>query len=383
MNRLAIEQVPRARDIVCFWKQNDLGLFGRRADRWLQYWTKQSDVERIWVVEPPIGWLQLIGLLKQSVQFEGCTAREPILLLNQILRKSAGFCDSDKLRFLSLVSLEPLAPSLQADTIIDRLRDAGVQSPVVVIWPCIPFTVSDVERLEPIQVITDMVDDQRQFRSNQHQIDVITQQYAGWMARSDLVLSNSPAFVSTLESEFLRSVFHLPNSDLPRASDDDEARAASAHGPCKRLDVFGHPFIAGYIGNLRERIDVPRLLELMCAHPDWQFWFVGQVARSELYLAAKGLANCRFFGARPLHEARILMSRFKLALIPFRDDALTRSMSLLKSEEYQTAGLPVVDFRVMDNDEVHRLFTRIRTASVVSEIRFQRGGDEKHSADIG
>ena len=35
---LSPHSLVKGKHIVCFWKQNDLGLFGRRPDRWIALW---------------------------------------------------------------------------------------------------------------------------------------------------------------------------------------------------------------------------------------------------------------------------------------------------------------------------------------------------------
>jgi hypothetical protein len=46
--------LPTGRHIVCFWKQNDLGLLGRRPDRWIARWAQDPTVEKVLVFEAPV-----------------------------------------------------------------------------------------------------------------------------------------------------------------------------------------------------------------------------------------------------------------------------------------------------------------------------------------
>jgi hypothetical protein len=46
--------LPTGRHMVCFWKQNDLGLLGRRPDRWIAQWAQDPTIEKVLVFEAPV-----------------------------------------------------------------------------------------------------------------------------------------------------------------------------------------------------------------------------------------------------------------------------------------------------------------------------------------
>ncbi len=350
-----LDQIPVSRHIVCFWKQNDLGVYGRRADRWIRYWTQHPGVERIWVVEPAVGRIQLLRMLEKSVSQDRVESSEFILLLNQLLRKGGGQCDTGKIRFVTELHWEQAHAAVDVNRLSERLRSQGMNAPMVVLWPLCSIAIEQIDCLNPSFVLTDIVDDQRQFKSNQARLSLIQEQYRQLMAKSDLVISNSLPLVRNLEDEFMRYVQHVPNEWLPPALASDSVSAVQITACDEYMRSIKTGRVAGYVGNLRERIDVDRLVNLISNRQDWSFWFVGQAYKSEFYARAKHYSNCRFFGSMPRDLAMTAMSHFDIALVPFVDDPLTRSMSLLKLEEYNSKGLEVLDFRQMSDARIDHL----------------------------
>ena len=341
MTDTPLDQIPVAKQIVCFWKQNDLGLYGRRADRWIAYWNSHPEVERVWVVEAPVSRKLFDRWLDLGTREDVVSSREFVLLANQLLRKQAGLLDAGKVRYVSFLEGGRGSEQGFERWLLKRLQSEGLSNPLVVLWPLCFVSNDLLADLSPACLLTDIVDDQRQFKGNQHRVSAIQKQYEDLLSRSDCVVSNSPGLIEAFEQEFLRSVNHVPNQSLPQmpfgGAELSQFAAESGKVPGRK--------VAGYAGNLRERIDIPRLLELMAGKPDWDFWFVGQVYGSEFYKAAAGVSNCRFFGAMELTAARRVMEMFDVAMVPFEDNALTQRMSLLKLEEYARLGKPVWDFR--------------------------------------
>jgi glycosyltransferase involved in cell wall biosynthesis len=189
-----------------------------------------------------------------------------------------------------------------------------------------------VQALTPSHIVVDLVDDQRLFPGNEGQRTVITEQYQQFIELGHRVMSNSPGLVETLGAEFGRTLEHLPNALLPMLPLDTPT---VAWPPSTRP-------VVGYVGNLRGRIDIDTLLHVMQRHPQWDFWFVGQTHRSRFYAAAKGLPNARFLGTLGYAQAQGVMAQFDVAIVPFVADALVKSMSPIKLDDYARLALPTV-----------------------------------------
>ncbi len=330
----APKSLPWAKHVVCFWKQNDLGLYGRRPDRWIEYWRQHPKVESVLVFEPPITQAQLQELLRLATTLDTPSASEYQLLLQQLTRKLLGQCNDAKVRYCTYLAAEgqPAAGSAYLQWVQDQCRQAGLEQPLVMLWPACYANTTLVQALEPSHIIVDLVDDQRLFPGNEGQRTVITQQYQEFIKLGQRVISNSVGLVESLGAEFGRPLEHLPNALLPMLTLETQTAAwPSSTRP-----------VVGYVGNLRGRIDIDTLLHVMQLQPQWDFWFVGQTHRSKFYAEAKGLPNARFLGTLGYSQAQAVMAKFNVAIVPFVADNLVKSMSPIKLDDYARLALPTV-----------------------------------------
>ena len=58
--------------------------------------------------------------------------------------------------------------------------------------------------------------------------------------------------------------------------------------------------MAGFVGNMRERMDTDAPVKAMAGNPDKDFWFMGQTHGSAFYAKVRTQANARFWGT--LHQ---------------------------------------------------------------------------------
>lgn len=333
--------LPSARHVVCFWKQSDLGLYGRRPDRWIAHWEQDASVERVLVFEAPASHEQLRQWLRLAVSADRSGASEFQLLLDQWLSKRQGRLDSGKVRYLNYLAPEGegTAGAAYLRWVLDEIRAAAVVEPAVVLWPACYVNAALLKAIAPAALIVDLIDDQRLFPGNETQAESITAQYRMWINAGSRVVSNSTGLIESFEREFGRSIEHLPNDMLPMMPD---RRGASPVLAAQVAALKTSRPVIGYVGNMRGRIDTALLVKVMRRRSDWDFWFVGQTHGSAFHAAAQGLPNARYFGALSQADARSVMAHFDVALIPFKQDALVRSMSPIKTGAYRQAGLPVV-----------------------------------------
>jgi hypothetical protein len=321
--------LPWARHVVCFWKQNDLGLFGRRPDRWIEHWRQHPGVEKVMVFEPPLSQPQLQEMLRLTTTQDKTSASEYQLLLQQATRKLLGQCDDDKVQYCTYMPADGTA-SVGAEYlqwVLAKTRRANITAPLVVLWPACFANEALVQKLQPSHTVVDLVDDQRLFPGNEGQRATITDQYQTFIRLGQQVVSNSKGLIESFSQEFGRAVEHLPNALLPMLPLDTSAQDRLAPRDNARP-------VVGYVGNLRGRIDVDTLTQVMRAHPEWDFWFVGQTHRSAFYQAAKALPNARFWGTLSHQSAHTVMAQFDVAIVPFVADALVNTMSPIKLDDY-------------------------------------------------
>lgn len=337
--KVATQPLPAisAKHIVCFWKQNDLGLFGRRPDRWIDTWMADKTVEKVLVFEPPIGISLLNEWLKLATQLDPACASEYTLILNQHLRKRQGLLDTDKLKYKSYFEPQQSTPdnARYLQWVLQQIQNEGIHQPTLVLWPACFVNTTLIDVIAPAHIVTDLVDDQRLFPGNEAQRATITQQYATFIARADRVMSNSTGLIASFSQEFNTPIEHYPNALLSLEPHKRPAPKAQGKGKNKRP-------VIGYVGNMRGRIAIEPLLNAIDRNTDKDFWFVGQTYGSAFYQQAKSRPNCKFWGTLSRENAAPVMAQFSAALIPFQDDPLVRTMSPIKADTYAKANVPVI-----------------------------------------
>ncbi len=163
--------------------------------------------------------------------------------------------------------------------------------------------------------------------------------------RSDVVFATSPALLHAKWdlADFIGSrakVSYLPNGV-------DHLHFARALLPetavPPELADLPHP-IAGYLGNIEDRIDFGLLEAVAEAIPDGTLVVAGPAEgryKGRLRIL-ETLPNVKVLGpVNPAHVPRVLKA-FDVALIPFRHTVATAHMYPLKANEYLAAGKPVV-----------------------------------------
>jgi glycosyltransferase involved in cell wall biosynthesis len=111
--------------------------------------------------------------------------------------------------------------------------------------------------------------------------------------------------------------------------------------------------IAGYVGNINDKLSVPLLAAVAADLPDWQFIFVGQAYPQLVDLVPlQSLPNVRFLGRFAFKEVPALVKGMDVCLLPYVSGELARYRSPLKLYEYLAAGKPVVS---TDHPEVREL----------------------------
>ncbi len=183
----------KGKHIVCFWKQNDLGLFGRRPDRWIALWEQDPKVEKVLVFETPMSHLGLEEWLKRAVTLDATSGSEYRLLLDQAVAKLQGHCDTGKTTYKTYLAPanKPANNQDYLRWVLQQVKEQGITAPTVVLWPACFANAALVKAIKPTQTITDLVDDQRLFPANAQLVPTITAQYQMWLGLSDVVLSNS------------------------------------------------------------------------------------------------------------------------------------------------------------------------------------------------
>ena len=329
----------KGKHIVCFWKQNDLGLFGRRPDRWIALWEQDPKIEKVLVFETPLSQRALGEWLKRAVTLGATSGSEYRLLLDQAVAKLQGDCDTAKTTYKTYLTPadKPADNQDYLRWVLQQVKEQGISAPTVVLWPACYANAALAKAMKPKQIITDLVDDQRLFPANAQLVPTITAQYQMWLGLSDVVLSNSLGLIEAFSQEFAhRGIAYLPNEALSPAPAQAKSAAPQAG---KTGKAAKKRMVVGFVGNMRERMDSEALLKAMAENPDKDFWFVGQTHGSAFFAKAKTLTNCKFWGTMRQEAASRVIAQFDVVIDPALHDPLAARMS---PHEAQGKDTPLV-----------------------------------------
>jgi glycosyltransferase involved in cell wall biosynthesis len=153
------------------------------------------------------------------------------------------------------------------------------------------------------------------------------------LTAADLTIVTAPRLLE-LKGPMARNISWVPNGVDFQAFQQAAALPRIAAAP-----------VLGYSGHISSRLDLPLLVALARARPDWQFVFAGSVAETgcagEL-AALRALPNVRFLGLLPVEQVPQFTAGCDVGLIPYQVNDETRAISSLKLYEFLAAGKPVV-----------------------------------------
>jgi len=201
------------------------------------------------------------------------------------------------------------------------------------VWLYTPTALAIAERLSPGRLAYDVMDDLSSFRDAPQGL-VLRQRRA--LAEADVVYAGGRSLHRAVVAQG-RADCHLFPSGVEAGHYE---RARELRRP-RRLPV------AGYVGVIDERLDLPLLADLAARLPNWAIRIVGPVAKVDL-AALPSSPNVEYLGLTAYERLPEVMAGFDVALTPFALNDATRSISPTKTLEYLAAGLPVVSTRVPD-----------------------------------
>ena len=152
---------------------------------------------------------------------------------------------------------------------------------------------------------------------------------------ADLVFGVSPSIVEAKTGLNRHTVFapHGVDAELfGRAADKSLPLPERARG-------LGRP-VVGFFGVVDQRLDVGLIEYLSRQRPQWTFLLVGRIAVEAGRLAA--LPNVVLAGSVPYETVADWARAFDIAIMPYHQDAFSRSANPLKMREYLATGNAVV-----------------------------------------
>ncbi len=161
------------------------------------------------------------------------------------------------------------------------------------------------------------------------------------LERVNQVFIHSPALLEK-KGKFNSSTEFVPNGV-------DYKSFSKVASPPADIAGIPHPRI-GYTGYVKKQLDLPLLLRLSKANPDWQFVMVGEISPhleiAENIGKLRALANVHFLGAKSTTELAAYPQHFDVCIMPYVLDGYTRYIYPLKLHEYLASGRPIVATRI-------------------------------------
>jgi Glycosyl transferases group 1 len=178
------------------------------------------------------------------------------------------------------------------------------------------------------------VSDEYTFSATERPID---ESEAHLMSRVDRVF--------VLSQAMLEKKGHLNPATLWVPNGVDYAAYATEHGEPPDLAAVPHPRI-GYVGVIKDQLDLPLLATLARRHAAWSFVLVGpkgMLRHSTAVLEALlALPNVYWLGAKPLGALPGYVQHLDVCMLIYRLDGYTKFVYPLKLHAYLASGRPVV-----------------------------------------
>ncbi len=309
------------------------------ADWDTELWTNQHHLMARLARENRVLFVESLGLRAPTL-----AGRDLTRIARRLRRGVAPPREADGLRVLSplviplhrFAAVRALNRRLLPWLVRRAVRRLGFRRPIL--WAYVPQAEALLDALDPSLVVYHCVDD----IAAQAGVDAdsFRAAEARFAARADLVLASAPALAQrmrTLSGTVL---------DAPNVADTALFAQALAPGPVDAaLDALPHPRIVFTGAIVTTKLDLPLLVELARARPQWSFALVGPVGPGDPHADVSALAaepNVHLLGPRRYHELPAVLRGADAGLIPYARNPLTTGIFPMKVYEYLAAGLPVV-----------------------------------------
>lgn len=249
------------------------------------------------------------------------------------------------------------------------VKRLGLRRPVL--WAYVPQAEALLGALDPSLVVYHCVDD----IAAQPGIDGASFRAAEerFAARADLVLASAPSLAERMRM-LNGCVLFAPN-----VADTSLFASALEPGPVDAaFEALPQPRIVFTGAVVATKLDVPLLVELARARPQWSFALVGPVGVGDPRTDVSALAaepNIHLLGQRRYEQLPDVLRGADAGLIPYARNELTNGVFPMKVYEYLAAGLPVVATQLPSLAGVEGIATAPDAAALVALLDEALSGD--------
>ncbi|MGI5911226.1 MAG: glycosyltransferase [Syntrophomonadaceae bacterium] len=207
----------------------------------------------------------------------------------------------------------------------------------------LPNTVDLLGKLKEVLVVYDCVDEHSAFQGFNPRL--VKAMEIELLQKSDLVLVTAQPLYND-KARYAQQIHLLRN-----AADVKHFRTALDESLPVPDDVKDIPSpVLGFIGRIKEWIDLELIHQVAKTRPDWSIIMVGPVEIDADITPFKGLANVHFTGSRSKEELPGYLKKFDVCLNPFRASELSQAVNPLKFYEYLASGKPIVSTPMPEMD---------------------------------
>ena len=252
---------------------------------------------------------------------------------------SPGFADDQ---------LALLAPLVEEHLAGHRITD-------YLVWFYTPMALPLMERLDPLAVVYDCMDELSAFAGAPPQL---REREAELMRRADLVLTGGPSLYEAKRRLHGR-VLCLPSS-VDAAHYSVEGRSGDEREAARAQELQGgiaEPRL-GYFGVIDERMDLDLVRGLAEADAGWNVVMVGPIVKIDPESVPRR-PNLHWLGQQPYELLPRLIEGWSVGLLPFALNESTRFISPTKTLEYMAAGKPAVSTPIKDVESLYGDVVRI------------------------
>lgn len=339
-------------DVVFLWKQNDSDIYGRRSDMIVKQLLASGAINRVIHFDAAISSADLD---KQAKHGSDAVAHQGNLIYLNTVKRVLRQADTPNLlrrTFLFRAGKQPerylgadLPPrDAYEDFVRATLRDAGVsENPVLWVSPVVFDYPMFKSVVKPGVVVSDIIDDQRRFPSREEYRRRVAQAYDDILGEADLVLANC---------EPVQQGFADTRPDITVIPNGAEVFDLSSRWPVPE-DIAHLPRpILGYVGNLRDRVDLDLIGKVADAFPQGSVVLIGSAHDRPEVIALGERPNVHLLGVKPYDQASRYIRAFDVALVPHLRNELSESMNPLKLFVYFALGVPIVTTEIANIGDI-------------------------------
>ncbi len=329
---------------IFLWRQNDWGLFKRRNESLLLELSKRDCVEKVLHIEPItpkrfitlfIKWLKTKDSnLKSAYKLH---IKKAIFFLPIAVDNRKNIYVYSWFYFSDFIfsKLNSILRKVQEVIINKKFSQPGKKT-ILVAYPPSGYMLGILSSLRHDILIADLVDDVIERAEDETKKDTYLYNYKYILSKCNWVFSTSSVISEKYKSYAGREIEFLPNG-----VDRDKFSLNTTH----KLKKNQNRKKVGYVGNLRNTIDIDLLEYLAASFPQVDFFLIGFAIPeilNKIDIMVKKYNNFHYFGECIYTDVPRYLLSFDVLINIKKSDKTTQGNDSLKIYEYLLTGKPIV-----------------------------------------